>query len=59
MLRQLSGLFPFNQLENAPLITSEARAGRDVNIVVNWLVRTQTFTLTLPMVEDLQAQIEP
>jgi len=35
VLRQLSGLFPSNQLENAPLITSEARAGRDVNIVVN------------------------
>ena len=35
MLRQLSGLFPSNQLETAPLITSEARAGRDVNIVVN------------------------
>lgn len=32
MLRQLRGLFPFNQLEDALFITSQARAGFDVNI---------------------------
>ena len=43
MLHQLSGLFPSNQLESAPFITSEARAGGDVNIAVNRFVGSYTF----------------
>lgn len=46
MLRQLSGLFPFNQLENALFITSQARAGFDVNIALTGCSETDIHFLS-------------